>query len=833
MVSKRLHRLLSTVALLGVCFCLGPYTSAAGDPFLGYDGPVYPNPVISTLGNEPWEMLQGDFNEDGLEDLAVIGEFALVILLGNGDCTFSRTYISTFGGGSGVIGDFNQDNHQDLAFGTQGITVKVLLGNGDGTFGPPTALTQPLGVVLPLGFAIADFNEDNHEDLLAGFYSGSGGFAFWAGNGDGTFEAAVTFGGPSVWDIGVADFDENGQLDFIAGNNTPQVQLGAGNGTFAAAGSFPVGDQPEGLLVFDFNGDIHADFATANYLSDDVSVRLGNGDGTFAADTRYPVGARPRYLAIADVDNDGDVELFVGYASEAYVSMLPGNGDGTFGAESRIATVNVTGPIVIADFDDDGRLDLAVASQIWDEVVILRGHGDGTFVPFDPAYVRSAGPTPFEGSTFLLAASFGDVNKDGLQDAVLLRPDAIPNAIAVMVADGTGAFTTSAEAEVGTGPSDVAIGDVNNDTHPDVITANFGSNDASILLGNGDGTFAPAFSSVATRDPISIASGLFNNDGNVDLAFLSLFPSPAIHVLLGNGNATFLSGGISPVGPGATLVETGDFDEDGVTDLVVVNNDSSDLSVLIGVGDGSFEPEVRYGFAVTSSQAILTLTVADVDADGHQDLVVPFPGDVVLYGAGDGTFGPATSLGMDEYSWIYAFGDVNGDGRTDLVGAFSQLLLRLGQPDGSFGETMTFAGGGRPKAMILEDTDGEGRLDVVQVVGNGVSVLLNVEPAVFNFLNDKITLRWPDVDGALSYNVYRGPLSDLVDGDDDGLPDMGYGDCQNDLDPDTTDLNYVDASVPAPNSGYFYVIAVVDWAGERYLGTTSAGLPRVPALPCP
>ena len=62
---------------------------------------------------------------------------------------------------------------------------------------------------------------------------------------------------------------------------------------------------------------------------------------------------------------------------------------------------------------------------------------------------------------------------------------------------------------------------------------------------------------------------------------------------------------------------------------------------------------------------------------------------------------------------------------------------------------------------------------------------------------------------------------------------MGYGDCQNALDPDTTDLNYVDASVPAPNTGYFYVIAVFDWAGERYLGTTSAGLPRVPALPCP
>ena len=76
-------------------------------------------------------------------------------------------------------------------------------------------------------------------------------------------------------------------------------------------------------------------------------------------------------------------------------------------------------------------------------------------------------------------------------------------------------------------------------------------------------------------------------------------------------------------------------------------------------------------------------------------------------------------------------------------------------------------------------------------------------------------------------------LSDLVDGDDDGLPDTGYGDCQNAMDPDTTDLNYVDASIPAPGSGYFYLIAIEDLAGERWLGTTSDGLDRAPVLPCP
>ena len=86
---------------------------------------------------------------------------------------------------------------------------------------------------------------------------------------------------------------------------------------------------------------------------------------------------------------------------------------------------------------------------------------------------------------------------------------------------------------------------------------------------------------------------------------------------------------------------------------------------------------------------------------------------------------------------------------------------------------------------------------------------------------------------ASSYNVYRGVLSDLVDTDADGLPDAGYGTCQNDRDPDTTDNHFVDADVPPVGDGFFYLRAVVDSEGERGLGETSAGLARVPSTPCP
>jgi hypothetical protein len=99
---------------------------------------------------------------------------------------------------------------------------------------------------------------------------------------------------------------------------------------------------------------------------------------------------------------------------------------------------------------------------------------------------------------------------------------------------------------------------------------------------------------------------------------------------------------------------------------------------------------------------------------------------------------------------------------------------------------------------------------------------------------DKQTLTWDPIADAVEYNVYRGPISDLVDNDGDGLPDQGYGDCQNSSDPDTTDTQFTDTEEPAPSQGFFYLVGY-DTASqsELGLGTTSSGLERSPGTPCP
>lgn len=102
-----------------------------------------------------------------------------------------------------------------------------------------------------------------------------------------------------------------------------------------------------------------------------------------------------------------------------------------------------------------------------------------------------------------------------------------------------------------------------------------------------------------------------------------------------------------------------------------------------------------------------------------------------------------------------------------------------------------------------------------------------------DFDPDKTTLRWPPLLGVPSYVVYRGRLSDLVDVDGNGLPDLGYGFCVSGSDPNPADGLFVDPEMPMEGEGFFYLKGVRDGPAERGLGVTSAGRRRAPTVPCP
>ncbi len=135
-----------------------------------------------------------------------------------------------------------------------------------------------------------------------------------------------------------------------------------------------------------------------------------------------------------------------------------------------------------------------------------------------------------------------------------------------------------------------------------------------------------------------------------------------------------------------------------------------------------------------------------------------------------------------------------------------------------------------PSWMVLTEHN---RIHAVMPQTGRFAVTGPVEPKV-RFLPDGVSLTWDPLAEALSYHVYRGSLALLRDTNGDGLPDAGFGECRDALDPVLTDTQYIDAEAPAgTGSGFFYLVTLQTVSGERGLGTTSHGLQRAPAIPCP
>ena len=394
-----------------------------------------------------------------------------------------------------------------------------------------------------------------------------------------SFASALTYssGGYYADSIAVADVNGDGKPDLIVSNycetssecanGTVSVLLGNGNGTFQPAVTYSTGAyHASSVAVADVNGDGKPDLLVANFCQSSgdcangtLSVLLGNGDGTFQSPVTYNSGGYgASSVAIVDVNGDGKPDLVLANqcvsspcASEGAVDVLLGNGDGTF----QTAVAYYSGgyglvSVATADVNGDGKPDLLVANLCASSsscgngsVGILLGNGDGTFqaaVTYSSGGQNSASLTVF------------DVNGDGKPDLLVANSCASATCnngtVSVLIGNGDGTFQTAVTyASGGSYPESVAVADVNGDAKPDLLLANDGN--IGVLLGNGDGTFQAAvtFSSGGIDEPSSVAVADVNGDGMPDvlvanpLCLGTSCPNGEVGVLLNTSGALVVS----------------------------------------------------------------------------------------------------------------------------------------------------------------------------------------------------------------------------------------------------------------------------------------------------
>ena len=413
-------------------------------------------------------------------------------------------------------------------------------------------------------------------------------------------------------------------------------------------------------MVGDFNGDGLPDLATISNHDSTIGMLLGNGVGGFEtapAGSGVGLSDTPLY---GDFNGDGIADTVV----------LDQSGEILF----RAGLPGTTGAFAPPEIVNPGRPARAIEMiQIGSQLAIAAADAH-----YDPTLSASSGQFVFTVSLYMIAAdgqvtrsvafstpylptslATAQLTSNGLFD--LIAANALANSVTIAIQSAPGVFSAPLSIAAGTAPSAITTGDFTGNGLTDIAVTDQSSGEVTVLLNDPKHDFSQALRFQAntgiygvTAGPdvpdatsfaqsVSLAAGYFTGSGNEDLVVLNQ-AAHSFSVLPGNGAGGFLSPeaalttstseGLS-INERPIAIVAGDFNKGGSTDLAVLMEDTGEIWIYTGNGNGTFQH--TFSIAVGDEATGLTEVPA---GNGLINLVVGngFGDVLVLDGKGDGTF---------------------------------------------------------------------------------------------------------------------------------------------------------------------------------------------------